>query len=577
MARRHGRLLGLEGLGLASGSGGASEPPIHLFIVMGQSNSTARSVWDSGVDWPSDIYQLGRSAAPETASTDLAIIPASRPLDHWSHAAGGMGFALQFFIDYKTANPEAIIMIIPAGEGGTGFWDNRWNVGDDLYSDAVTRTNYVTGLGGYSLKGLLWHQGERDAINSTVETYQPALDSTLDQFRIDIGAPSLPIVTGSMIAGLSSSYPDFADLIQDTPNRVAYCEYVDGTDLTVDDGLHYDNAGYRTLGSRYYTAWLSARSKAHGAPAQVTGLSIDAGDGTAALSWSVPSAHPVITDYAIERDSVVISDGTSTSASYTDTGLTNDAEYSYRVAAINASGQGPWSDAVTVTPVAGSVSPEAGATGHWLFGSDNPAHTGLVGGDMTEVLNAATLNAGYVSLTGGTFGDPRNGLSSSVSDTAEFTALFVARIQGGTSIIGGTRPAGSSVGGHMGYVDGSNLRLARVAGGGAGAVTVDGAAFEASTWSVFAYSRSAADAVVGVASRSDGDVAASATIAGYAAHSTNTFGIGNCWYLNGSYADDLDVAEAIVWDSALSQAQIEAVIARTVTRLAARGITVASA
>lgn len=95
-------------------------------------------------------------------------------------------------------------------------------------------------------------------------------------------------------------------------------------------------------------------------PSQVTGLAVDStGDGTIDLSWTAPASEAAITDYRIEYTP---SGGSATevlvgsnATSYQLTGLTNDTEYSVRVAAISAGGQGDYSAAVTGTPASGPV------------------------------------------------------------------------------------------------------------------------------------------------------------------------------------------------------------------------------
>ena len=73
------------------------------------------------------------------------------------------------------------------------------------------------------------------------------------------------------------------------------------------------------------------------------------GSGRVRLTWQAPSAdrRRPITDYVVQRSYnggatwVSLSDGVSTSRSYTATGLTNGATYQFRVAARNAVGWGP--------------------------------------------------------------------------------------------------------------------------------------------------------------------------------------------------------------------------------------------
>lgn len=89
-------------------------------------------------------------------------------------------------------------------------------------------------------------------------------------------------------------------------------------------------------------------------------------DGAAALSWTVPAddGGSPITGYALYRS---VSDGpevlhATTDAgetTYVDFGLANGTSYTYRVAALNAAGEGALSNAVTVTPGPDATVPDA--------------------------------------------------------------------------------------------------------------------------------------------------------------------------------------------------------------------------
>jgi hypothetical protein len=107
------------------------------------------------------------------------------------------------------------------------------------------------------------------------------------------------------------------------------------------------------------------------APAQVTGLTATAANGSATLTWTAPSdGGTPITDYLIEQNDgvggwVTVTDGVSIGASYTVTGLTNGTGYQFRISAVNATGTGAASTAsATVTPTATATAPaQPGAPG----------------------------------------------------------------------------------------------------------------------------------------------------------------------------------------------------------------------
>ena len=91
-------------------------------------------------------------------------------------------------------------------------------------------------------------------------------------------------------------------------------------------------------------------------PVAPTSLAGTGSHGEVALTWTAPATtHGTITDYVVEYtpaagSPTVVATG-STAAAYTLTGLTNDTEYTIRVAGVNHT-RGDWSSSVAVTPVA---------------------------------------------------------------------------------------------------------------------------------------------------------------------------------------------------------------------------------
>lgn len=86
-------------------------------------------------------------------------------------------------------------------------------------------------------------------------------------------------------------------------------------------------------------------------PGQVTGIVATAGNGHVNLTWTAPaSTGTPVTGYRIYRNNVLVHTAAAGSTSFTDTGLENGVKYTYRVATINAMGEGTPSEQVDATP-----------------------------------------------------------------------------------------------------------------------------------------------------------------------------------------------------------------------------------
>ena len=142
-------------------------------------------------------------------------------------------------------------------------------------------------------------------------------------------------------------------------------------------------------------------------PVAPTSLAGTAGDGQAALTWVAPATtHGTITDYVVEYtpaagSPTVVATG-STAASYTLTGLTNDTEYTFRVASMNHT-RGDWSDSVAVTPSSVSTDPDFASVSLLLHADGADGSTTFADSSSSGLTVTAAGNA-TVSTTQAKFG-----------------------------------------------------------------------------------------------------------------------------------------------------------------------------
>ncbi len=237
-------------------------PPSNDFdiiLVIGQSNTHQGIGYNWVLDAPDDnIKQLGRFN-----EYNYKVIEAHEPLDHFSRLENNIGFALTFAKLYKNKylTKGRNVLIIPGGMGGTGFSTNNWNVGNNLYADAVQRTNYILSNYRSKLVAILWHQGESDVGNPY---YQASLDSMIVHLRKDISGnnDSLPFILGGLVpywVDGDSSRQATNQIIESTVNRIPKTAYanprVPFVIVKPDNNfvsLHFDAAGQREMGKRYF-------------------------------------------------------------------------------------------------------------------------------------------------------------------------------------------------------------------------------------------------------------------------------------------------------------------------------------
>jgi MYXO-CTERM domain-containing protein len=132
----------------------------------------------------------------------------------------------------------------------------------------------------YAIAALIWMQGENEASWSAAFQYDVLLADFVAAIRQDLGIPDLPVVVGRVSDNLYSDNggPVPADRSDNVTAvraaQVAWAEadanarWIDTDDfVAVDDGWHFDSAGYQTMGRRMADAYLELAPAAPGADA----------------------------------------------------------------------------------------------------------------------------------------------------------------------------------------------------------------------------------------------------------------------------------------------------------------------
>lgn len=229
-----------------------------VVLLVGQSNMV-------GLGVPVD---LGGLDAPDARIWQLeghtnAVIQAQDPLAHEPVPTGleGVGLGMTFAKALLATLPAGRdVLLVPAAWGATSFSAGTWAPGGDQRERCKVRANIAMGRGRAQnrLRAILWHQGESDQYAGMSQaTYESSIDGLIADLRASIsGAANAPFVVGDLLPAFSA--PGIKAALQDTPNRVANCAWVDATGSTatdLNDGVHFDDTSLRTMGTRYFTAW----------------------------------------------------------------------------------------------------------------------------------------------------------------------------------------------------------------------------------------------------------------------------------------------------------------------------------
>jgi len=224
----------------------ARKAPMHIYLLIGQSNMAGRAAFTKEEAAPIERCSL--------LDAKGKWVPAKNPLNIYSTIRKGAGmqkmnpgylFAKTMLEKDKTTS----IGLVVNAKGGTSI--KSWPKGSKFYKDAVKRTKLAQKTG--VLKGILWHQGESDAKDAK---YLDKLKALIADLRKDLGTPDLPFVAGQV-----NNVPLINDQIAQLPKAVKSTGYVSSEGLKCRDRWHFDSKSMRLLGKRYAEAMLKIHAK----------------------------------------------------------------------------------------------------------------------------------------------------------------------------------------------------------------------------------------------------------------------------------------------------------------------------
>ncbi|WP_345685612.1 sialate O-acetylesterase [Novipirellula caenicola] len=240
-----------------------------VYLLAGQSNMDGRG-------------QASELTAEQRQPRDHAIIYYRNPpksSNGWQPLGPGFSIApkykgdvpsptfgpeLGFAHEMLKTQPSRRLALIKGSKGGTNLRSD-WNPGisgdpetqGPRYRDFVETIQMATKElnqrgDSFTIRGLLWHQGESDS-KLTTEAYQERFLQFVHRLRQDIEVPELPVVVGEVFD--NGKRDNVRAAIRAIGNRGPGFGLVtsDGTS-TWDEGTHFDAASQWLLGQRYAAA-----------------------------------------------------------------------------------------------------------------------------------------------------------------------------------------------------------------------------------------------------------------------------------------------------------------------------------
>jgi PKD repeat protein len=303
---------------------------------------------------------LGLSTFPMTTADQAAL---GDPLeDFWIQ--GSTPLSASASGSPTTGNAPLNVSFTGSAQGGTAPYHYSWNFGDGSTSTSQNPSHTYSAAGTYTATLTVTDS------SSPAKTATSAVTVTVSAVGNPLAASASAVPTSGQVP-LSVAFTGSAT--GGTPPYHYSWNFGDGSTSTSQNPSHTYNA------AGTYTATLTvtdSASPAHSAASSVTitgspiagtapgaptGLTASGGTGQVSLSWTPPASNGGvnITSYRVYRgassggETLVTSGGCSglgAVTSCTDTGLTNGQAYFYKVAAVNAIGEGAQSNEATATP-----------------------------------------------------------------------------------------------------------------------------------------------------------------------------------------------------------------------------------
>jgi len=240
-----------------------------IVIQAGQSNATG---WGDG-PWSADPYVPNDRVWYMEVDGSVVLAEEQLNTDRKVNCNNfSLTFARQYINDGRLGEGRQVL-VLRAALGGTGFGDNRWHVGDDLYNRMIRMIKRALGWNEENrIVALLWHQGETEsnvaAYGTTYEMHYNNLSAVVSGVRKELDFPELPFICADFCYDWRQYNTEICDLLVAAMKDVCaegYGAFVETSDLTSNaqaigageaDSIHFSRQAIDILGVRYYDAFV---------------------------------------------------------------------------------------------------------------------------------------------------------------------------------------------------------------------------------------------------------------------------------------------------------------------------------
>jgi type 1 glutamine amidotransferase len=218
-------------------------PPSPRVMLLGMDDKWEQA--EEPLHWLVDSPDPVHSGDPHTQAQRSAAEHKTR------NKGAGLGLPFAVTLADSTGVP---IGLIASAHGGTSM--EQWNPakkeqgGNSLYGSMLRQVK----LAGGKVKGVLWYQGESDAMGGAAKVFPKVFADFIGAVRADFGQPELPFYYVQIGRFINAFDPKGWNTVQDAQrqivDRVSNTAVISVVDLELDDLIHVGTQGLKRAGQR---------------------------------------------------------------------------------------------------------------------------------------------------------------------------------------------------------------------------------------------------------------------------------------------------------------------------------------